>query len=110
MRFTLASTTLALTLVGCTKESPQAFSGTATLRWDSVKMDTRDKALTNLAGYRIYYGTSDKALWYTTKVPKNQTTYVVKDLPPGTWYFAVSAYTTGGTESARSNVASKTIK
>ena len=45
----------------------------------------------------------------TLKDP-TQTTYVVKDLYPGPWYFAVNAYTTSGTEGALSNVASKTIK
>jgi Fibronectin type III domain len=110
MRFTAASMTVALSLAACVQESPQVFSGTATLSWDAVKTDTRNKALTSLGGYKIYYGTSDRAMWYTIKVPKDQTTYVVKDLAPGTWYFAVSAYTTGGIEGARSSVASKTIQ
>jgi hypothetical protein len=49
-------------------------------------------------------------MWYTIKVPNpNQTTYVIKDLFPGTWYFAVSAYTTSGIESAPTKVASKKI-
>jgi hypothetical protein len=44
-----------------------------------------------------------------TQTNPNETTYTVNNLRPGTWYFAVSAYTTNGTESAPSNVASKTI-
>jgi hypothetical protein len=111
MRLAVVSLTLALTLTACTRTSPQEpAGGSAMLRWDPVKMDTRGKPLTNLAGYEIRYGPSDKTLWYTVKVlnPK-QTTYVVTDLFPGKWYFAVSAYTTSGTESAPSNVASKTI-
>lgn len=111
MRFAVVILTLALSLTACTRQSPQEQAGgTAILRWDAVKMDTRGKPVTNLAGYKIHYGPSAKAMWYTIKVlnPK-QTTYVVKDLFPGTWYFAVSAYTTSGTESAPSNVASKTI-
>jgi hypothetical protein len=39
----------------------------------------------------------------------SQTTYIVYGLSPGIWYFAASAYTTDGTESALSGVASKTI-
>jgi len=36
-------------------------------------------------------------------------TYVVTDLTAGTWYFAITAYTNSGTESAQSNVGKKTI-
>jgi hypothetical protein len=85
-------------------------SGTATLNWDPVTKDTSGKILTDLAGYRIHYGTSAQAM-YTVEVlaNPNQTTYVVTGLLPGTWYFSVSAYTTSGVESAPSNIASKTI-
>jgi hypothetical protein len=111
MRFAVVSLTLALSLTACVKESPQQPSGgTATLSWDPVKMDTSGKPLKNLAGYKIHYGPSATAMWYTIKIPNpNQTTYVVKDLFPGMWYFAVSAYTTSGTESAPTTVASKKI-
>ncbi len=37
------------------------------------------------------------------------TSGMVEGLAPATWYFAVKAYTTSGAESARSNIASKTI-
>jgi fibronectin type III domain protein len=111
MRFALVSLTLALSLAACTKQSLQEpTGGSAILSWDPVKKDTSGKALRNLAGYKIHYGPSAKAMWYTIKVQNpGQTTYVVTDLFPGTWYFTVSAYTTSGTESAPSNVASKTI-
>jgi hypothetical protein len=36
--------------------------------------------------------------------------YVVQDLAPATWYFAVRAYNTAGAESAQSNVVSKTVR
>jgi hypothetical protein len=107
------SLTLALSVVAaCTKESPeQPFSGSAKLTWTVVKTDTRGKALPDIAGYKIRYGTSPTALYNVVvlKDPK-QTTYVVRDLYPGMWYFAVSAYTAGGTEGAQSNVAAKRIR
>jgi hypothetical protein len=108
MRFVIVSVTLALGVAACAKEP---FSGTATLSWTPVKTDTSGKALKNIAGYKIHYGTSSKAM--NTVVVLNdpkQTTYVVKDLHAGTWYFAVSAYTTSGAEGALSEVASKRIK
>jgi len=36
--------------------------------------------------------------------------YVVDGLTSGTWYFSIKAYTSGGTESAASPVASKAIQ
>ena len=38
------------------------------------------------------------------------TSYVLQNLSPATWYFAVQAYRVNGTESALSNIASKTIQ
>ena len=112
MRFGVVSLALALSVAACVKESPdESFSGTATLTWTTVRTDTSGNALQGLAGYRIHYGTSARAMYtvVTIKDPR-QTTYVVKDLYPGKWYFAVSAYTASGAESALSGVASKTIK
>jgi hypothetical protein len=37
------------------------------------------------------------------------TTYVVENLAPATWFFAVTAVTSSGAESTHSNVASKQI-
>jgi hypothetical protein len=36
-------------------------------------------------------------------------TYVVDNLTPGTWYFAIKAVTSAGLESSLSNIVSKTI-
>ena len=112
MRSSVISVALILGATACVKESPdEAFSGTATLTWTPVSTDTSGKGLQGLAGYRIHYGTSARAMYTVVMVrDPRQTTYVVKDLYPGTWYFAVSAYTTSGAEGALSGAASKTIK
>lgn len=84
--------------------------GSATLSWVAPTQNTDGSSLTNLAGYRIAYGTSASALNQTIDISNpSLTTYVVDDLAAGTWYFAVKAYTSAGAESALSNVASKTI-
>jgi Fibronectin type III domain len=95
---------------GTESSHPQASSGSAILSWAPVTQDTRGNTLQDLAGYKIHYGTSAEGL-DTIEVldDPNQTTYTVQGLPSGTWYFAASAYTSDGTESALSNVASKTI-
>ena len=108
MRFVIVIAALALGVVACAKE---ASSGTATLSWTPVKTDTSGKALKSIAGYKIHYGTSPDAMNIVVVLKNpNQTSYVVKGLHPGTWYFAISAYSTSGAEGVLSKVGSKTIK
>ncbi len=86
-------------------------SGSATLSWTPPTRNTNGTTLTNLAGYKIVYGTSASALNKTVQVSNaGVSTYVVQNLSPGTYYFAVKAYTSTGIESAQSSVASKTIR
>jgi Tfp pilus assembly protein PilX len=66
--------------------------------------------VTTLTGYHIYYGTNPGALTKSITVSGGQTTsYEITGLTSGTWYFAVAADAADGTESAQSNVGSKTI-
>jgi hypothetical protein len=86
-------------------------NGSATLSWSPPTRNTDGSALSNLAGYKILYGTSSSSLNRTVDL-KNPglTSYVVENLSPATYYFAVKAYTSTGTQSATSNVSSKTIR
>jgi hypothetical protein len=85
-------------------------NGRATLSWTAPTENTDGSTLANLAGYRIRYGTSANALTKTIVIDNaSVTTFVVEDLAPTTWYFAVTAVTSAGTESAYSNVANKAI-
>lgn len=89
----------------------QAATRSATLSWSAPTQNTDGTTLTNLAGFRIYYGTSAGALNQTIQVANpSVSTYVLDGLAPSTYYFAVRAYTSAGTESANSNVASKTLQ
>ena len=84
--------------------------GSATIRWTPPTEDTTGAPLTDLRGYRILYGTNSSNLNQVLELPNpGLTSGVVQDLGPGTWYFAVKAYTSSGAESARSNIASKVI-
>lgn len=78
--------------------------------WSAPTLNTDGSALTNLAGYHIYYGTSPGTLNESADVPRaGASDYVVQGLQAGTWYFAVVSYTNTGFESAHSKVVSKTI-
>ena len=85
-------------------------NGRATLSWTAPTQNTDGSTLSNLSGYRIRYGTSASALTQTIVIDNaSVTTYVVENLSPATWYFAVTAVTSQGAESSNSNVANKQI-
>lgn len=71
----------------------------------------RCRALTNLAGYTVHYGTSPDQLTQVVKLANpGLTSYVVGNLGTGTWYFSVTSYAANGTESSSSGVVSTTIR
>lgn len=85
-------------------------AGSATLSWSAPVENTDGTILNNLAGYHIYYGTSATALTSQISVTgASVTSYVVNGLAAGTYYFAVTAYSSAGTESVQSDVGTKTI-
>jgi hypothetical protein len=109
--------TLVLALADCSKVTPgqpgtatiQSFPGSATLSWTAVTANTDGTTLKDLAGYKVHYGPSPRMSTVVVLSDPRQTRYIVSDLPSGTWYFAVAAYTSSGIEGVWSNVASKTI-
>lgn len=85
-------------------------TASVTLDWDPPTQNTDGSALTNLKGYVIHYGKESGK--YTNRIEVNSpglTTYVVENLEPGTYYFAVTAVSANGAESNYSPEASKTI-
>ena len=97
-------------LPGFTLTVQQLQTGSATIRWTPPTTNSDNSPLTNLAGYRIYYGTSSGNLTQVLNLPNpGITSGVVDNLSAGTWYFAVTSYNSSNVESARSNVTSKTI-
>src|SRR5215470_16636281 len=86
-------------------------SRTATVSWDAPTTNNNGTPLTDLAGYRIYYGSSPEDLGHTVQISTvGLQTYVIDDLEAGTWYFAVRAVASNGTESTLSDIAAKTIE
>jgi hypothetical protein len=76
-------------------------TGSADLTWTAPTRNEDGSALTNLAGYKIRYGTSASALTQSLDVPNPTITNArVAGLAAGTWYFTVASYTNTGVESA----------
>jgi len=87
-----------------------AASNSASLSWSPPTQNTNGSALTDLAGYTVYYGTSSTDMTETIQLANpSLTSYVVSDLPSGTYYFSIVAYSSDGTQSTQSNLGSKTI-
>jgi Putative Ig domain len=85
-------------------------TGSVDLAWIPPTENTDGSALVNLNGYKIYYGNSSKN--YTTTITVSNpglTSYVIESLPPGTYFFSVTATTSSGIQSGYSPEASTTI-
>ncbi len=97
-----------LTVTAAAGSTPaQSATASVNLQWQPPTENTNSSALTNLAGYHIYYGTSAQALNESVTVANpGIASYVVENLTPGTWYFAVAGYNSSGMEGELSNVAS----
>lgn len=85
-------------------------TGTASLSWQPPTQNSDGSALTDLAGYEVWYGSSTSNLSQVIALSNpSLSSYVVENLPTGTWYFAVVALNSRGGVSALSNTGSKTI-
>ncbi len=112
----LALAFLLTILTGCGSgdsysSAPSGFTGatgTAVLSWSPPATNT-DGSPVSLTGFNIYVGTSPSALQPVLMVSAIETTTVLNGLAPDTYFYAVTAISDTGAESAFSNVESKTI-
>jgi hypothetical protein len=89
---------------------PPATINSVTVNWVPPTENTDGSTLTNLAGYNIHYGTASHD--YTQVITVSNpglATYVVSNLTPGTYYFAVAAVNASGIESPMSSEVSATV-
>ncbi len=78
----------------------QSSSGSITLTWTPPTTNDDGTPLTDLAGYKIYYGVESGI--YTDRVVISNpsiSTYVIDNLAPNTYYFVATAFNQNGFES-----------
>lgn len=81
----------------------------ATVSWTPPTTNTAGATLTDLAGFRTWYGTDPANLTTAQAVASpSATSMTISPLAAGKWYFAVEAFTASGAESLLSTVVSKT--
>jgi hypothetical protein len=81
----------------------------AQLSWTAPTQNVDGTALTDLAGYRVYWGTARRNYSQNERLDGADTRQHSINLAPGTWYFAVTAVNEAGEESAYSGEVSKTV-
>lgn len=93
-----------------TVSSSSSGARSVTLSWMPPTTRVDGSSLSNLAGYRIGYGT--RAGSYPNMITLSNpglTSYVLENLSPGTYHFVIVAIDADGLESSLSNPASKVI-
>jgi hypothetical protein len=89
----------------------QVSNGAVTLDWTAPTDNTDGSVLSNLAGYKIVYGTSPGSLTQTINISNpSLTSYVVQNLSAATWYFSIRSYNSQGVESISTNPVSQQVQ
>lgn len=110
IRITVSDGEITATLAPFTISVTQVTLGTITLSWTPPTQNTDGSTLTDLKGYRIYYGTSPGN--YPNRVIMDNpglSMVVVDNLLPGTYYVVLTAINLQDIESDYSNMAQKTL-
>ena len=78
----------------------QSKAQSITFSWEPPTQNSDGSPITNLAGYKIHYGTRSTEYTQTVAVENaGLTRFVVDNLPSGTYYFAITAFNAHGLES-----------
>ena len=85
--------------------------GSVTLSWTAPTENSDGSTLTNLAGYKLYWGTTSGQ--YPNSVTINNasvTTYVIENLSTGSYEFVATAFNLAGIESSYSAPVTKLVQ
>ena len=84
--------------------------GSMSLSWTPPTQNTDGSALTDLAGYKLYYGQSSGSYNKTIRIDNASiSSYRIENLLPDTYYVVVTAFNATGVESTFSPEAVKTV-
>jgi hypothetical protein len=90
---------LSLSACGGADSSASTGSSSITLSWMAPSTNADGTSLTDLQGYKVYYG-KQATYYYSYSIDVgNAVSARVPNLSPGKWCFAVTAYDVSGNES-----------
>lgn len=93
-----------------TNPTPTGSGATVVVSWKPPTTNVDGSVITDLAGFRIYFGMAPDALNASIPVTgAGATSGPVSPLSAGTWYFAVTAIEADGAESDKSAIVSRVI-
>jgi hypothetical protein len=85
-------------------------TGSATLSWYPPTQNADGSPLTDLSGYRVYFGLAADALNQVITIENpGLTAFVVDNLSSATWHFSMTSFNSSGVESSRSPTVAKTV-
>jgi len=86
-------------------------TGSVTVNWLAPEEQTDGSPLTDLSGYKIYWGTSPGDYPNSWRVNHpGVVTYVIENLTPGTYYLVATAFDSDGVESEYSDIVSEVVR
>ena len=100
-----ATDTGSTTTSGSSTTTPPPTSATTsstvvTLGWVAPTQNSNGTPITDLAGYKIHYGTASQDYTQVVSITNpSLSRYVLDSLASGTYYFAISSYNSQGVES-----------
>lgn len=88
----------------------QVALGSVTLNWAAPTQNADGSPLTDLAGYKIYYGKASRSYDHEIRIDSpGTTTYTVENLVPGTYFFAATSFNSSGVESDYSGEITRSV-
>ena len=85
--------------------------GSVTINWTPPSENEDGTKLTNLDGFRVYWGKTARIYDHSMTIEnEGLTRVVINNIPNGTYEFTMTAFNTKGTESRFSNTVTKTSR
>lgn len=100
IRISVTDAQNSVSMPGFSVEVMQVGPVSTTLSWSAPIENEDGSALTDLAGYKLFYGRTSGEYTNVIRIDNpSVTTYVVENLAPATYYFAAKSFNTAGVES-----------
>jgi len=110
IRISVSDGQATVSMSGFAIDVTQTATASTTLSWTAPTENEDGTTLTDLAGYKIYYGKSSGNYFSSIHIDNpGITTYMIENLSPDTYFFAATAFNSAGVESRYSEEARRVL-